>query len=66
MKFDSSLGIEDTWIDSDTMNFFNAQRDNIYVSSSKYDVVQLRALKTQFYSSNQAKVEKKELQQKKK
>jgi len=57
VEFDPSLGITDDtsntktgggiWVDSETMNFFNAQRDNIYVSSSKYDVVQLRSMKTQ-------------------
>ena len=44
VKFDPSLGIDDTWIDPETMNFLNAQRDNIYVSSSKYDVVTLKSL----------------------
>ena len=53
ISFDASLGVEDTWIDHETLNFFNAQRDNIYVSSSKYDVVQLKSMKTQYYISSQ-------------
>ena len=35
------------------MNFFNAQRDNIYVSSSKYDVVTLRSVKAQYHHSSE-------------
>lgn len=46
VKMDPSVFIKDTWIDSYTMDFFNAQRDNIFVSSSKYDVVMLNTLKT--------------------
>lgn len=40
------------------MNYFNAQRDNIYVSSSKYDVVMLRSFKAQYYASSEEKIQK--------
>jgi hypothetical protein len=46
IKIDPSLCFKDTWIDSFTTDFLNAQRDNIFVSSSKYDVVMLRTLKS--------------------
>lgn len=39
LQFDQSLGIGDTWVDGKIMNYFNAQRDNIFASSSKYDIV---------------------------
>ena len=52
LSFDASFGIEDTWVDHETLNFLNAQRDNIYVSSSKYDVVQLKSMKTQYFASS--------------
>ena len=53
LSFDASVGVEDSWVDNETLNFFNAQRDNIYVSSSKYDVVQLKSMKTQYFISTQ-------------
>jgi hypothetical protein len=49
VSFDPSLGLEDIWVNSDCLNLFNSQRDNIYVSSSQIDVVMLRSKKAQFY-----------------
>ena len=56
VKLDPSLFINETWIDSYTTDFYNAQRDNIFVSSSKYDVVMLRTLKSQFYTNSDEKL----------
>jgi hypothetical protein len=42
MQFDPALNLKETWVDGEIMNYFNAQRDNIFASSSKYDIVQLR------------------------
>lgn len=42
VRFDSSINLKSTWVDGKIMNFFNAQRDNIFASSSKYDIVQLK------------------------
>lgn len=32
IKFDSSLGLEEAWVDSQTLDFINTFRENIYVS----------------------------------
>lgn len=53
LRFDHSIGIEDTWIDGEIMNYFNAQRDNIFASSSKYDIVQLRQGQALYHHSAQ-------------
>jgi len=42
LRFDSSINLHATWVDGGIMNYFNAQRDNIFASSSKYDIVQLK------------------------
>ena len=34
IKFDSSLGLEEVWIDSQTLDFLNSYRENIYVSQN--------------------------------
>jgi len=39
VSFDSSINLQNTWVDGHIMNLFNAQRDNIFASSSKYDIV---------------------------
>jgi len=39
LRFDPSLSIPDTWVDGKIMNLINNQRDNIFASSSKYDIV---------------------------
>ena len=56
VKFDDNLDLTDSWIDSQTMNFFNAQRDNIFVSSSKYDIVTLRSVKAQYHANSEEKI----------
>ena len=34
IKFDSSLGLDEIWIDSQTLDFLNSFRENIYVSQN--------------------------------
>ena len=55
LRFDPSTGVDNSWVDSKVLNYFNAQRDNIFASSSKYDIVQLRQEAAQFYTSYQRK-----------
>lgn len=44
LRFDSSISNlnKSIWVDGQTVNYFNAQRDNIFASSSKYDIVQFK------------------------
>lgn len=42
VQFDSSINLKKTWVDGKIINLFNAQRDNIFASSSKYDIVQFK------------------------
>ena len=46
VKLDPILDFPDLWIDEKTLAYFNQQRDNIYSSSSKYDVYALKSLKS--------------------
>ena len=59
VTFDPSLILGEIWIDHETMNFFNSQRDNIYISSSNYDVLMLKSMRTNFIDSSQEKVNRK-------
>ena len=34
VEFDESSGIPSTWVDTKTLNYLNALRDNIFASSS--------------------------------
>ena len=34
IKFDGSLGLEEVWIDSQTLDYLNTFRENIFVSSA--------------------------------
>lgn len=34
LKFDSSLGLEEAWVDSQTLDFINSFRENIFVSQN--------------------------------
>ena len=40
LEFDKSTGIPDTWVDTKTLNYLNTLRDNIFASSSQYDIQQ--------------------------
>jgi hypothetical protein len=56
LQFDKSLSIKTCWVDPYTVNSFNVQRDNIFMSSSKYDIVTLRSIKTSFYTNSDEKL----------
>ncbi|CDW86779.1 UNKNOWN [Stylonychia lemnae] len=53
LRFDPSLLIPETWVDGKIMNQFNAQRDNIFASSSKYDIVQLRQGTAHYHTTSE-------------
>ena len=53
LKFDVNIQIPDTWVDGRVMNYFNKQRDNIFASSSKYDIVQLRQGESFFHTTSE-------------
>jgi len=38
IEFDPSSGLNPTWIDTKTLNYFNSLRDNIFASSGLYDM----------------------------
>ncbi len=52
VKFDDALQIASSWIDGKTLGMFNRQRDNIHASSSKIDVVMLRAHMALYHTSS--------------
>jgi len=43
VEFDKSIDMPSAWIDADTLRLFNSLRSNIYVSSSMFDEIHLRA-----------------------
>jgi len=45
LSFDPSIQVDTAWVDADTLTLLNAQRDNIFMTSSTYDLVILRANK---------------------
>jgi hypothetical protein len=38
LEFDESSGIPATWVDTKTLNYLNTLRDNIFASSSQFDI----------------------------
>jgi hypothetical protein len=53
LEFDGSVGINPTWVDTKTLNFFNKLRDNIFASSGQYDT--LPAVSQEIQEKPQAK-----------
>lgn len=39
LQFDQSIGMPGSWVDTKTLNYLNTLRDNIYASSSSYDIM---------------------------
>lgn len=48
IEFDKSIDLAPAWIDADTLRLFNSLRSNIYVSSSMFDEIHLRAQQNTF------------------
>jgi len=45
LEFDVSCGIPATWVDTKTLNFLNTLRENIFASSSHYDMQHLATVR---------------------
>lgn len=44
LEFDPSTGIPETWVETKTLNWLNTLRENIYASSSQFDLIYLQNL----------------------
>lgn len=44
IEFDPSCGIPPAWVETKTLNYFNTLRENIFASSSQFDLIYLKNL----------------------
>ena len=44
LEFDPSCGIPEAWVETKTLNYFNTLRENIFASSSQFDMIYLKNL----------------------
>lgn len=44
LEFDPSSGIPEAWVETKTLNYLNTLRENIYASSSQFDLIYLQNL----------------------